>query len=103
MSKSDQDGPEGRAAERIGVTIRAQVRAGTDKMTIDVTDLSRTGFQIETVHRLSLDSKVYLVIPGLSGFEAVVKWSRRDLYGCAFVTPLHEAVFATLVKLSKTR
>ena len=103
MSTPDQDPAEGRNAERIGVTIRAQVRAGTDKMTIDVTDLSRTGFQIETVHRLALESKVYLVIPGLSGFEAVVKWSRRDLYGCAFVSPLHEAVFDNLLRLSKTR
>ncbi|MDO7843235.1 PilZ domain-containing protein [Sphingomonas immobilis] len=100
---SDPEAPEGRAANRVGVTIRAQVRAGTNKMTIDVTDLSRTGFQIETVHRLAPDSKVYLVIPGLSGLEATVKWNRKDLYGCAFVAPLHEAIFDSLVKLSDTR
>lgn len=102
MSMSDPVSPEGRAAIRVGVTIRAQVRIGTSKMTIEVTDLSLTGFQIETVHRLPLDSKVHLVIPGLKGLEAVVKWNRRDLYGCAFVTPLHEAIFDTVVKLSTT-
>lgn len=96
-----QPRPETRAAARSAVAIRAQVRMmGTDKLDIDVTDLSRTGFQIETIHRIQPGATIWLKIPGLSGLEATVKWSRHHFYGCAFVRPLHEAVFDHVVALA---
>jgi len=99
---NEDDTPhETRAAARSAVSIRAQVRImGTDKLDIDVTDLSRTGFQIETIYRIQPGATIWLKIPGMSGLEATVKWSRRHFYGCAFVNPLHEAVFDHVVALA---
>ncbi|CAN5431228.1 hypothetical protein BH10PSE15_BH10PSE15_07970 [soil metagenome] len=73
---------------------------GTDKFDIDVTDLSRTGFQIETIDRITPGATIWLKIPGLAGLEATVNWSRRHCYGCAFVQPLHAAVFDHVVALA---
>lgn len=90
-----------RAASRRAVSIRAQVRmSGTDKLDIDVTDLSCTGFQIETIYRIQPNAKIWLKIPGIVGLEATVKWNRRHFYGCAFVRPLHAAVFDHIVALA---
>jgi len=90
-----------RAATRSAVSIRAQVRiAGTDKLDIDVTDLSCTGFQIETIYRIQPAATIWLKIPGMAGLEAMVKWNRRHFYGCAFVHPLHAAVFDHIVALA---
>jgi hypothetical protein len=90
-----------RAASRSAVSIRAQVRImGTDKLDIDVTDLSRTGFQVETIYRIQPGATIWLKIPNMAGLEATVKWNRRHSYGCAFVRPLHEAVFDHIVALA---
>ncbi|WP_341850091.1 PilZ domain-containing protein [Sphingomonas immobilis] len=71
--------------------------SGFDKLNVEVTNLSRTGFQIDTVHRLALGSKAHLKIPNLAGLPAVVKWKKGDLYGFAFAAPLHDAVFESVV------
>ena len=92
---------EDRAASRSAVSIRAQVRImGTDRLEIDVTDLSCTGFQIETIYRIQPNATIWLKIPGMAGLEATVKWNRRHAYGCAFVRPLHAAVFDHIVALA---
>ena len=63
---------EERRAMRRPVSIRAQLRPpGSDRLMVDVTDLSETGFQIKTVYRLQVGATVWLAIPSLSALEAI--------------------------------
>jgi hypothetical protein len=92
---------EARRAARRPVSIRAQLRPpGSDRLTVDVTDLSETGFQIRTVYRLQPGSTVWLAIPSLAALEAVVAWNREGHYGCRFFRPLYPAVFDHIVALA---
>ena len=94
-------GPEARRAARRPVVMRAQLRTpGSDRLAVDVRDLSETGFQIETVYRLKVGAIVWLGIPSLAGLEAVVSWNRDRLYGCRFSRPLYPAVFDHIVSLA---
>ncbi len=92
---------EARRAARKPVSIRAQLRPpGSDRLTVDVTDLSETGFQVETVYRFKVGSTVWLAIPSLAALEAVVAWNRDRHYGCRFLRPLYPAVFDHIVTLA---
>jgi hypothetical protein len=92
---------EARRAARAPVAIRAQLRPpGSDRLTVEVTDLSETGFQIATVYRLQIGSTVWLAIPSLAPLEAVVAWNRDRHYGCRFHRPLYPAVFDHIVALA---
>lgn len=92
---------EERHATRKAVAIRAQLRPpGSDRLMVDVTDLSETGFQITTVYRLQIGSAVWLAIPTLAPLEAVVAWNRERHYGCRFHRPLYRAVFDHIVALA---
>ena len=95
---------EERRATRKPVSIRAQLRPpGSDRLMVDVTDLSETGFQIKTVYRLQVGSTVWLAIPSLSALEAIVAWERDRHYGCRFFRPLYPAVFDHIVALAGTQ
>ncbi len=92
---------EARRAARKSVAIRAQLRPpGSDRLAVEVKDLSETGFQIETVYRLTVGSTVWLAIPSLAPLEAVVAWHRDRHYGCRFHRPLYPAVFDHIVSLA---
>lgn len=94
---------EARRAARKPVAIRAQLRPpGSDRLAVDVTDLSETGFQIATVYRLRVGTTVWLAIPSLAPLEAVVAWNRDRHYGCRFQRPLYPAVFDHIVALAGT-
>jgi hypothetical protein len=92
---------EARRAARRPVAIRAQLRPpGSDRLAVEVKDLSETGFQIETVYRLTVGSTVWLAIPTLAPLEAVVAWHRDRHYGCRFHRALYPAVFDHIVSLA---
>ncbi|MEG3143415.1 PilZ domain-containing protein [Sphingomonas sp. RT2P30] len=92
---------EARRAARKSVAIRAQLRPpGSDRLAVEVKDLSETGFQIETVYRLTVGSTVWLAIPSLAPLEAVVAWHRDRHYGCRFHRALYPAVFDHIVSLA---
>lgn len=97
-------GSESRRAERAVVSLRAKLRErGANKFTIDVIDLSTTGFRCETSFTLYMGHAVWLTLPGLGGLEATVAWKRGYSYGFAFNRPLHPAVFDHIVKLSEAQ
>ncbi|MDH7974988.1 PilZ domain-containing protein [Sphingomonas sp. AR_OL41] len=92
---------EARRAARKSVAIRAQLRPpGSDRLAVEVKDLSETGFQIETVYRLTVGSTVWLAIPSLAPLEAMVAWHRDRHYGCRFHRALYPAVFDHIVSLA---
>ena len=89
---------ESRRAPRTAVSIRAYLRmACSDRFSVYVTDLSQTGFQVETVHRVQIGATAWLTIPGLGPLDARVAWNRNGHYGMAFCKPLHPAVFDHIV------
>lgn len=96
-------GAESRRAERAGVAVGAGLRQrGAHAVTIQVLDLSTTGFRATTHLQLMEGSDVWLKMPGLESLHARVVWVRGHLIGCEFVRPLHPAVMAMLVRNSGT-
>jgi len=90
---------DNRYATRLDVKLNAVLRemGSSQKFTIDIIDLSLTGFRCETAFRLQVDQNVSVTIPGLAPLEARVAWVEGFRYGCAFENALHIAVFDHLV------
>lgn len=102
MDDSRVPDAEGRGALRQPVRLAAQLRdRGSAKFSIELVDLSLSGFRAESTSILHEGILVWLTLPGMAGLEATVVWREGFLYGCAFNTPLHPAVFDHIVKLSE--
>lgn len=90
---------EARRADRFPLLIKAALREpGSTKFTVDVRDLSVTGFRCETSFSLEVGARVWLTIPGLAPLEAQTMWHDKYIYGFAFTAPLHPAVLDHLAK-----
>lgn len=88
-----------RKAERKAVRGTASLRrTGYNKVAVNLLDLSTTGFRIETFGSLAVGSAVWITLPGLTSIEAKVMWTKGDQVGCAFQTPLHEAVLEAVLR-----
>ena len=98
---STSQSEESRRAERAGVLLGAGLRQrGAHAVTIQVLDLSTTGFRAATHLQLMEGSDVWLKLAGLESLHARVVWMRGHLLGCEFVRPLHPAVMAMIVRNS---
>lgn len=87
-----------RAADRRAVGFKAHLReSGGSRLDVDVQDLSRTGFRIDSVYGIAVGRRVHLTIPSFAPLEAEVAWREKSAYGCRFLQPLHPAVFDTIV------
>ena len=85
---------DNRRAHRNSVHMTAELRLSVgQKFKVSVLDLSQTGFRIETGNHIELGSRIYLAIPELNSLPAQIAWCKKTLYGCAFINPLHYAVF----------
>lgn len=73
-------------------------KTGTTRFNIDVLDMSVRGFRCETAYNLNPGTRVWLGVPRLEALESIVMWRNEFTYGCAFVTPLHQAVLDHIVK-----
>lgn len=90
---------EGRKAERAEVVLGAGLRQrGAHSVTVQIVDLSTTGFRAATHLSLMPGSDVWLKLPGLETLHARVVWMRGHLLGCQFARPLHPAVLAMVVR-----
>jgi|CXWL01.1.fsa_nt_gi hypothetical protein len=95
---------DGRRTERLGVQMKAALRsAGAIKFDVDVRDMSVAGFRFDTVYTLKVGARVWLTVPGLQALESKVMWCEGFHYGCAFVAPLHTAVFDRIVSQFRKR
>jgi hypothetical protein len=95
-------GDDMRRALRKAVRLTGQLRdRGSTKFSIDVIDLSTTGFRAETTARLHEGALVWLTLPGMAGLEAKVAWIDHLQCGCSFTQPLHPAVFDRIVAISE--
>ena len=93
---------DNRATLRKAVRLEARVRdRGASRFTVQLLDLSMTGFRGETAFTLRPGSLVWITLPGLQGLEATIAWQRGEYVGGAFRQPLHAAVFEHIVELGR--
>jgi hypothetical protein len=90
---STQSDEEGRRTERREVVLGAGLRQrGAHAVTVQIVDLSTTGFRAATHLTMFPGADVWLKLPGLESLHARVVWMRGHLMGCEFIRPLHPAV-----------
>ncbi|MDI1297127.1 MAG: PilZ domain-containing protein [bacterium] len=91
-----------RAAERRHVLIGVKVRRpGETWFTSRITDVSVTGFRLQSFMKLSIGSDLWVMLPGFEGRRAHVLWTRAHESGCAFERPLHPAILDHIVKIGQ--
>ena len=99
---STEPNDEGRRAERREVILGAGLRQrGAHSVTIQVVDLSVTGFRAATHLMMMEGADVWLKLPGLESLHARVVWMRGHLMGCEFVRPLHPAVLDMVARATR--
>lgn len=65
---------------------------------VQLKDISRAGFRIEWSPSRAQDVPLRIRIPGLQLLSADIRWHQGREVGCAFVEPLHVAVFEHIVR-----
>ena len=97
LSMSPHD--EARGAERKDLVVGAGLRQrGAHAITVQVMDLSVTGFRAATHLTLEVGADIWLKLPGLESLHARTVWQRGHMIGCEFLRPLHPAVLDMLVR-----
>ena len=86
-----------RQSERRLLIVRVQYRRTIVRLAAQILDLSRHGLRLAGMERLRAGECVWITLPGLPPRQAKVMWVDRFEAGCAFVEPLHEAVFDAIV------
>ncbi|MBP6580182.1 MAG: hypothetical protein RIS00_725 [Pseudomonadota bacterium] len=87
-------GIEFRRYSRGDVNITIDLREfGGGRMQAQIVDISQSGCRIATVSHLNDHGRIFITLPGFGPLEAEVVWRIGESYGCAFVAPLHAAVF----------
>ena len=93
--------PKPRAATRVDVSFGAALRQrGASGVSVQVADLSTSGFRVATHLDLQPGTDVWLRLPGIEPCHARAVWSRGHYIGCEFVRPLHPAVLQMIVRNS---
>jgi len=93
-----------RASERVPVEMDATLRRrSASGVSVDILDLSTSGFRVASHLGLVKGDDVWLRLPGLEPSHAQVVWTSGYMMGCRFVRPLHPAVLEMVVAKAKTR
>jgi hypothetical protein len=82
----------------IGVKLR---RPGENWFTSRISDLSASGFRVQSFAKLVPDGYIWIMLPGFESRRAKVLWVRDHQAGCAFDSPLHPAILDHIVKASR--
>lgn len=94
----------GRRSERVPVALDATLRRrSASGVSVDILDLSTSGFRVASHLGLVKGDDVWLRLPGLEPIHAQVVWTSGYMMGCRFVRPLHPAVLEMVVARAKTR
>ena len=90
-----------RKVERYDTRVEAGIRrSGSVAIPAIVTDLSLTGFQVQSEERLPNGCIVWLKLGALAPQMARVMWNRKLVAGCQFGAPLHPSVLSQLIALT---
>ena len=86
---AEDDGDERRRLPRRPVELDAKVRElGDNGVEAKVLNISERGFMAEANGHFEVGSRVWLMLPGRSRANAVVKWIAGDRLGAEFAQPL---------------
>ncbi len=92
---------KGRVAERRHVQIAVKVRRpGETWFSSRITDVSVSGFRLQSFMKLTIGNDIWIMLPGFEGRRARVTWTHAHESGCAFERPLHPAILDHVVRLS---
>jgi PilZ domain len=101
VDKSMAEGGDARRQARhtvlIGVKLR---RPGETWFTSRITDLSESGFRLQSFINLSPGMPIWIMFSGFEGRRATVTWARAHEAGCTFETPLHSAIYDHIMRMS---
>lgn len=85
--------------QRVEISILCEVRQGiTEWRIVRLSELSPGGFRIHRFGEADPNQPLRIRIPGLQILSAKIVWQKDGALGCAFATPLHEAVFAHITR-----
>ena len=88
-----------RRQERTTAEMGAGLRQrGASGVSVQIIDLSVTGFRASTHLDLNDGADVWLKLSGLEALHAKVAWQNGYLVGCEFLKPLHPAVLQMVVR-----
>src|SRR3546814_3295221 len=73
-------------------------RQGGNWFNARLSNLSLTGFRVQTFARLVLDSTIWVMLPGFDGRRAKIIGTRDYEADCLFERPLHAAIFDHLLR-----
>ncbi len=97
-SCNDLVGKDLRARKRELVSAELFIRqSDTQLFRTTLSDLSVTGFRMESCTNLDGDKLVFVTLPGLQTLAARIVWANYNDYGCQFSAPLHPAVLDHVV------
>ncbi len=82
----------------IGVKLR---RPGETWFTSRVSDLSETGFRLQSFVSLKPGMTVWIMFSGFEGRRAKVVWTKSHEAGCVFESPLHRAIYDHIMRMSE--
>lgn len=85
---------DGRFESRVEVKVAASMREGGTnfRFTVDILDLSVSGFRLETSCELSEGLRLFLSLPSIQPLECTIAWRKGRSCGARFISPLHPAV-----------
>ena len=72
-------------------------QSNTQLFRTTLSDLSVTGFRMESCTSLDSGKLVFVSLPGLQTLAARIVWEHYHDYGCQFTAPLHPAVLDHVV------
>ena len=85
---SEDRGDDRRSAARTPVALDATMRElGSTGIEARVLNISERGFMAETGMRFEVGARVWLMLPGRTRANAVVKWTAGDKIGAEFAEP----------------
>ena len=87
-----------RSRSRSSVYIRCEARQGLAPWVwLSLKDLSAEGFRMTGLSNPDPSQLLRIRIPGYQVLSAKISWIEKRTIGCAFQTPLHDAVLAHIV------
>lgn len=87
-----------REFDRGDVAITGEIREmGGGKHSVNIVDLSRSGYRIYSLTYIKVDKIVFLTIPGFAPLEGKIAWHEGDYYGCQFSSPIHIAIYEHII------
>ena len=87
--------PERRRFSRTPVEVDARVRElGAEGVEARVLNISERGFMAETDGEFEVGTRVWLMMPGKSRANAVVRWVAGDKIGAEFAAPVKVEQFS---------